>query len=256
MENKSTIILVGISSSFLLLIIFGVLQEREAKFLTLSSQWIFLSILPILVALFVGGYITKFKGFGVELESALKASVSTSIELKATDALADIPGDEKQSLEYLHNMSREKALSIRRLVFESGRKTYYALSVVREYLEKLPNLDFIEVRTKEGQFICYIPINFFKGQGDPSRYYQVDVEKLGRFVDAIEKDNVKASFSGIAISLVVKSSSSLVQVLKTMRDEKVDMVAVVSDSGRYLGVLFSRDVERKVADAVLRSKPA
>lgn len=256
MENKSTIILVGISSSFLLLIIFGVLQEREAKFLTLSSQWIFLSILPILVALFVGGYITKFKGFGVELESALKASVSTSIELKATDALADIPGDEKQSLEYLRSLPKEKALSIKRLVFESGRKNYYALSVVREYLEKLANLDFIEVRTKEGQFICYIPINYFKGGSDLSGYYQVDMEKLGRFVGAIEKENVRESFSNIAISVVVKSSNSLVQVLKSMRDEQVDMAAVVSDSGRYLGVLFSRDVERKVADAVLRSKPA
>jgi len=256
MENKSTIIFVGISSSLLLLIIFGVLQEREAKFLTLSSQWIFLSILPILVALFVGGYITKFKGFGVELESALKVSVSTSIELKATDALADIPGDEKQSMEYLRNMPREKVLSIRWLVFESGRKNYYAVSVVREYLEKLPNLDFLEVRSKEGQFICYMPVSFFKGRSDSDVYYHFDTEKLERFVGAIERDNVKASFPDIAISLVVKSSSSLVQVLKSMRDEQVDMAAVVSDSGRYLGVLFSRDVERKVADAVLRSKPA
>jgi hypothetical protein len=256
MENKSTIILVGISSSFLLLIIFGVLQEKEAKFLTLSSQWIFLSILPILIALFVGGYITKFKGFGVELESALKVSVSTSIELKATDALAEIPSSAKESIRYLENMPGEKLLSIRRLVFESGRKKYYAASAVREYLEKLTNLEFIEVRTKEGQFICYFPIKLFRGQRDRTRHYEVDMEKLERFVDAIEKDNVKASFSDIAISLVVKSSSSLVQVLKTMRDEQVDMAAVVSDSGRYLGVLFSRDVERKVADAVLRSKPA
>jgi len=256
MENKNTIILVGISSSFLLLIIFGVLQEKEAKFMSLSSQWIFLSVLPILVALFVGGYITKFKGFGVELESALKASVSTSIDLQATDALSDIPGDEKQSLDYLYNMPREKALSIRWLVFESGRRNYYTPNGIREYLEKLPNLDFIEVRAKEGQFICYIPINFFKGQSGPGGYHHFDMEKLGRFVGAIEQGNVQVSFSDIAISLVVKSSSSLVQVLKTMRDEQVNMAAVVSDSGRYLGVLFSRDVEKKVADAVLRSKPA
>ena len=256
MQNRNIIILVGISSSLLLLIIFGVLQEKEAKFLTLSSQWIFLSILPILVALFVGGYITKFKGFGVELESALKAPVSTSIELKATDALSDIPGDEKQSLEYLDNMPREKALSIRWLVFESGRKDYYAPDGIRGYLEKLPNLDFIEVRTKEGQFVCYIPINFFKERRDTGRYYHFGMEKLQRFVGAIEKGNVRESFSDIAISLVVKSSNSLVQVLKTMRDEQVSMAAVVSDSGRYLGVLFSRDVERKIADAVLRSKPA
>lgn len=255
MKNRTIIILVGISFSFLLLIIFGVLQEKEAKFLKLSSQWIFISILPILVALFVGGYITKFKGFGVELESALKASVSSSIDLKATDALSDIPGDEKQSLEYLHNMPRERALSIRWIVFESGRRNYYTPYGIREYLEKMPNLSFIEMRTKEGQFICYIPINFFKGQIDSGGYDRFDMEKLGRFVSAIEQGNVQESFSNIAISLVVKSSSSIVDVLKAMREEQVDMAAVISDRGKYLGVLFNRDVERKVANAVLRSKP-
>ena len=81
------------------------------------------------------------------------------------------------------------------------------------------------------------------------------MEKLRRFLDAIEKANVEESLRDTAISVVVKSSSSLVQVLKTMRNEQVDMAAVVSDSGRYLGVLFSRDVERKVADGVLGSEP-
>lgn len=82
------------------------------------------------------------------------------------------------------------------------------------------------------------------------------MEKLGRFVNAIEQGNVQESFSHIAVSLVVKSSISLVEVLKAMREEQVDMAAVISDRGKYLGVLFSRDVEKKVADAVLRSKPA
>jgi len=256
MQDRKKIIIAGISSSLLLLILLGILQEKGAKFLTLSNQWIFLSILPILIALFVGGYITKFKGFGVELESALKASVLSSIDLKATDALSDIPGDEKQSLEYLHNMPREKALSIRWLVFESGKRSYYTPYGIREYLEKLPNLSFLEVRTREGQFICYIPIHFFKGQIDSGGYDRFDMEKLGRFVNAIEQGNVQESFSHIAVSLVVKSSISLVEVLKAMREEQVDMAAVISDRGKYLGVLFSRDVEKKVADAVLRSKPA
>lgn len=255
MDKKSTILIIGTILSLLLLIIFGVLQEKEAKFLTLSNQWIVLSIFPIIVALFVGGYIAKFKGFGVELESALKASVSTSIELKATDALSDIPGDEKQSLSYLENMSKEKALSIKWLVFEYGRKNYYSPYAIREYLTKLPNLEFIEVQTKESKFICYIPIKGLKGEGNFIEYNQFDMEKIQRFVNAIENKKVLQAFSDLAISLVVKSSNSLIEVLKVMRDEQVDMAAVVSDSGRYLGVLFSRDVERKVANAVLRSNP-
>lgn len=85
-------ILIGAAASLALLLLFGVLQEREAKFLELSSQWILISIFPILVSLFVGGYISKFKGFGVELESALNTSVTTSVDLRATDALENLLG--------------------------------------------------------------------------------------------------------------------------------------------------------------------
>jgi len=248
--------LIGASVSVVLLLLFGLLQEREAKFLSLSSQWIVVSIMPILVALFVGGYITKFKGFGVELESALKETVSTSIELKATDAIADIPGDEKQSMEYLHRLSRTKALSIRWLVFELARRNYYSPYGIREYLMKLPNIEFFEVRTSKGEFVCYIPIGYFKKEGEIDEYELFDMNKMRQFVDAIEEGNVKESFAGIAISVFVKSSDSLVQVLKTLRNEHANMAAVISESGRYLGVLFSHDVERKIADAVLRSQSA
>ncbi len=252
MQDRTAAIAIGAGLSVLLLIGFGILKEIDAKFLNLSSQWIFISILPVLVSLFVGGYISKFKGFGVELESALNASVSASIELKATDAISDIPGDEKQSLEYLHNLPKDKALSIRWLVFESGRKGYYTPYGIKEYLEKLPNIEFLEVRTKEGSFVCYLPIDAFKLQGSSSERF--DMNQLEKFVRAIDIEDVKGQFLGVAISLTVKSSNSLVEVLRSMRDENVDMAAVASDSGRYLGVLFSRDVEKKVADAVLTSK--
>jgi hypothetical protein len=256
MKNKTLSIMLWGLVSISLLLIFGLLQERNAKFLALSSQWIFISILPIVVALFVGGYITKFKGFGVELETALKESVSTSIELKATDAISDIPGDEKQSMSYLQGMSREKALSIKWLVFELGRTNYYSPHGIREYLMKLPNIEFLEVRTEKGQFVCYIPISYFKREGIVDGFEHFDMEKIHQFIDAMAVGSIREKFSSIAISVAVKSSDSLVQVLKTLRNEHVNMAAVISENNRYLGVLFSHDVERKVADAVLRSQSA
>jgi len=239
-----------------LLLFFGILQDREAKFLSLSSQWIVISILPILVALFVGGYITKFKGFGVELEAALKEPVSSSIDLKATDVISEIPGDEKQSLEYLNRMSQSKALSIRWLVFTLGRRNYYTPQGIREYLMRLPNIEFLEVQTKEGQFSCYLPIVYFKRESVSDRYDLFDMDKIQRFIDALEEGNVKESFAGVSIFISVKNSDNLMQVLKTLREEQVNMAAVLSDQGRYLGVLFSQDVERRIADAVLKSQSA
>jgi len=256
MDNKTKTVLIGVCISILLLIIFGILQESEAKFLLLSNQWIFISITPVLVALFIGGYITKVKGFGVELEAALKESISTSIELKATDAIAKIPGDEKQSIEYLQRMSRQKALSIRWLVFELGRINYYSPLSIRKYLMELPNIEFLEVRTKQGQFVCYLPIEYFKREGAIDEYDLFDMDKIDKFIDALEGGKVKEKFMGIANSVFVKSNENLMKVLRTLRSENVNMAAVISEQDRYLGVLFSHDVERKIADAVIKSKSA
>jgi CBS domain-containing protein len=254
MENKKEIIAVGAIASVVLLLFFGFLQEEGAKFLNLPVQWLFVSILPILIALFVGGYITEFEGFGVKLKSILKAPVTTSVELKAADALADIPYDEKRSMMYLENMSIEKALSIKWLIFEFGKRNYYSIDAIQRYLEKMPNIEFFEVRTGKGQFVCYIPIKYFRDGENIRTGFNGD--KIYQFVAALEKGNVLERYSGIAITLVVKSDDSLVHVLKTLRSEQADMAAVVSNNGRYLGVLFSRDVEKRVVDAVLSSQSA
>jgi hypothetical protein len=255
MKGKTKIIVIGACISIVFLLSFGYLQEKEAKFLSLSSQWLFISIMPVLVSLFVGGYITKLKGFGLELESALKESVSTSIDLKASDAIANILGDKKQSMFYLANMPREKALSIKWLVFELGRINYYTPNEIRKYLYELPNIEFLEVHTRIGQFICYIPKSYFIKEGDTHKSDYFDLDKIQQFIYSIEESNVQEKFRGIAISVMVNSSDSLVQVLKVLREEQVNMAAVISEKSRYLGVIFSRDVERKVADAVLKSQP-
>lgn len=254
MESKTKTMIAGAVISILLLLFFGLLQEKGAKFLSLSSQWIFIAIMPILVALFVGGYITKFKGFGVELESALKETVSTSIELKASEAIADILGDEKQSMAYLRDMSIPKALSIRWLVFELGRKNYYSPQSIKTYLTKLSNIDFLDIRTKKGQFVCYLPKKYFKKEDAAIQDGLFDMDKIRQFIVSLENEEIEEKYAGIAISVAVKSTDNLMQVLKTLRDENVNMAAVTSEQGRYLGVLFSNDVERKIADAILKSQ--
>jgi len=75
-----------------------------------------ISILPLLLTLFLGGFITRFKGLGIELESTLKAPV-TSLKLTASDAIIDSPGNEKSSMMYLDNLSMEEKLSSRWLLF-------------------------------------------------------------------------------------------------------------------------------------------
>lgn len=247
--KKEKTLTYGTILSLLLLALFGRLQIENNEVLNLPSHWLAVAVLPLLVALFAGGFITRFKGFGVELETTLKAPVA-SLNLTASDIVADISCDEKRSSIYLDGLSTEKKLAPRWLLFRSGRKKYYTPDGVKKYLSELPNIEYFEIKSESGKFVCFIPISVFRSlPGNDNMDY--DKLKLQKLIDAIEEDNVPNTFSDSAITLKVPSEQGLVDVLRKLRSEKAGFAAVVSPSGKYLGVVFANDVERKIADSVL-----
>jgi hypothetical protein len=120
-KSKKKVLIIGSVISIIFISLFGYLQILDSKFLKLPPHWIAIAILPVLISLFVGGFITRFKGFGVELEAALQAPV-TSQNLIVADSVADIPGDEKGSLLYLSKLPDEKKHAIRRLLVNTTSK--------------------------------------------------------------------------------------------------------------------------------------
>lgn len=248
MKRKPIYVYFSILCSFILFLILGKLINQESKILDLSSEWIIFSIFPIIIGLFLGGYITRFKGLGFEIESAINEKIAPSIELVATEAIADIQGDEKRSIRYLENLSAKQKRSIKWLLFEIGKSDYYSHLAVEEYLRRLPNIEFFEVRTNTGNFVCYLPIEYFQNNG----YQNYDSEKIIKLIEAIENGNVIDQFPDIANPVFVLSDQKLVPVLKTLYEENIDQAAVISKRGRYLGVIFKRDVESKIAHSVLK----
>jgi len=55
-----------------LLIFFSTLQIFGSPIVQLPVQWLWISMMPILLALVVGGYIGKFKGAGLEFEPGMR----------------------------------------------------------------------------------------------------------------------------------------------------------------------------------------
>ena len=224
---------VGAALSAVLLLGFGALQEVGAAFLELPAQWFAVAILPLVLGLVVGGYIKSFKGFGVELEAALKAPVS-SVDLTAEDVVADITGDEKRSIDYLENLSPEKTRSMRRLLFVTGEGRNYTAWGITRYLEKLPNLAFFEVHSPSGEVLGFLPVRAVLDlDGRP------DDGVLENFVRALQSDGFSSSFPGAAATLRVHGGQSLVDVLNLMRAERAEFTAVMSPAGRYLGVVLA-----------------
>lgn len=252
MQQKRNTLIVGAISSLVLLSAFGWMQANDSRFLQLPAQWLAIAILPIVVALFIGGFITRFKGFGVELESTLKAPVN-SLDLTASDAVADIPGDEKRSFMYLDELPREKKKAIRWLLFKSGKSGYYTANGIERYMRELPNIEYFEIRSETGDFLCFIPIDAFR-ETNNHHEDRINYDKLEKLIEAIEEDKVSSAFSESAITLKVSSEQGLIDVIKTLRSEKTEFAAVVSPNGKYLGVVFANEVERRITDSVLATQ--
>ena len=170
------------------------------------------------------------------------------VQKEPVRSVADIPGDEKRSKGYLDSLPVEKARSIRWILFTAGRHAQYDAHAIGEYLRRLPNVDFLEVRSEAGDIIGFLPSRIVrKADGEP--HY----ERLETFVGAVESGELSRAFPGSAITLRVRSNQSLVEVLKKMRSERVELAAVISDEGHYLGVVLAREVERRIANSVLQA---
>ena len=82
----------GIAISILALMFLVIAAIEKWSFLELGAHWLAVAILPLLVGLLVGGYISSFKGFGIEFEAAVKRVVAE--KEVAEEAESDEGGEE------------------------------------------------------------------------------------------------------------------------------------------------------------------
>lgn len=203
--------------------------------------------MPLLAALIVGGYIKSFKGFGVELEASLSKSV-TNIELTATEAMDEVAGDDKKSIEYLHGLSPKDRRSISRLVLVQGRVDYYRPYALKTYLHELKGLEYIEIRNQQGQFVALLPISEFKHSTKNNN------NSLRDFIHVLEQSQVLQRYSRAVITKHITEDTGLIEALKAMRRYRIQQLVVLDESGVFQGVLMASSVEKRIVDNVLQAK--
>ena len=187
--KENTIFIVCFLVSVVLFGIFIALQLNKSTVLDINTRWLITAGIPILVGLIIGGYVTKFKGFGVELETRLKSPV-TILSLKAADAITFLPGDEKQSAGRLRSVSEAQIIRTKRLSFVTGRKSYYGIQAIIEYLRTFRNLEYFEIKKESNEFVCLIPIDLFRRllNSIEERLYDYNYNKLDNFINQLEKE--------------------------------------------------------------------
>lgn len=213
-----------------------------------------------MVALVCGGYIHKFKGFGLELESKLQAPVAV-LGLTVAHAAITMPGTEKENIRRLGESSGNELSDIKRLSFIMGKKDYYGQFAIIEYFKRLKHLEFVEVKRQTGAFVCLIPMSAFKTHREENRQSDIDYGEVysstvSRFITALEQETVLDEFHDVCILTTVRRSDGLINVLERLRSHNSEYAIVVSAEGKFSGVVTLRAIEKKIADDVLQTQKA
>lgn len=239
---------IAIVFSVLMLALFLYLQKNDSKMLNLEIKWIVVASIPLILAILRSNVIQKFKGFGIELETRLQESPIGIVNLEAVKALANLPSDEKQSILYLENLSKEKRMQTQRLTMREGRQNYYNPEAIRMYIKQLPNLKYFEILSSESKFVALIPIELFR-TGE-----FIDSTKISNLIDHIAEKETLNFLPPDIISDTVLESENIIKVLPLVRKSKYGLLPVISDSGNLIGVVTTDLIESKIADEVLAAQ--
>jgi hypothetical protein len=217
------ILILGLAVTFILLMIFIILQQFAPSAMQLDGKWIVVAAIPIILALIVGGYIKVIKGFGFELEVWTKKPVVTALDLKAGEFHRPTPrGIMKDTVNYLESLSVDHKRRITRLQFE--------------------------VVGPRGAFICLIPVGlFYFGK----ERHEANIDELRRFIQSLEDNFVMQLYGNDAVSFRIPANLSIIDVLELLYSQGVIAAVVENSRGSIIGVIYLSDIEKRIVNEVI-----
>ncbi len=209
-----------------------------------------MALIPVVIALFAGGYIKSFKGLGIELEARLK-SPAVTLDLKATDALESVEGTEKDTLENLFRLPKHILKKFNRLNFVQGRAGYYNGYAVEEYLNNMPNLQYIEIKDETDSFICLLPVTILTGDTNLTKCLPDDA-KIQDFIAHLENETVQSGYAECAFP-TFSQNDDLLRVYAALQENNADYGVLLTPERQLKGVVRKEDVQQRFADEVMKT---
>ncbi|MGH1358657.1 MAG: CBS domain-containing protein [Burkholderiaceae bacterium] len=254
-QHTFLVLCVGVSA-FLLLLFFR-LQYDGSPILGLKSQWLIVAGVPLLLGIIAGGYVKTFKGFGMEFETLLRTPVR-SVAVQVREVVAFPKSRAKESISRLDSMSISDRAGVGRLSFVLGLKNYYEESSIQEYLLRLPNVEYFEITRPTGEFYALVPVEHFRvsRRFDESISLDFNSEAIDQFTNALKESAFNVGLPFRYVTFQVMPDQDCIDVLRKLRASDLSVAAVVAPDGGLVGVARARDIERKIADAVLSAVEA
>lgn len=237
-------------SSFLLIILMA-FEGAGWKFMDLEAKWMLIAGAPILLALFVGGYIKNVKGFGLELEAELNGHRLPESVIDKTDVILSVK-TRKDSVVYLDQMEDVEKRKINSIQFIKGKRNYYDSYAVDEYLSMLPNVKYLEIINDKKEFLGVISAASFKKQNDPN-----NSDNIRNFIGYIEGEG-EGLFS--VVTDVVFIFDSLILAYKKLQSsnqttalKREGALPVLNEKKEMIGVISMQSIKNKIVQSVAQA---
>lgn len=245
MTKKVTILGAGCMISAALLIIFWGFKLYQPHLLELDAKWLTVAATPIIVALIIAGYISKFKFSGMELEMVGQKEVEDFpfLNNQTTDILTGTRMGEKLSVDELLTKDKSDREVVTVLSFELRLRNYYTAQAIETYLELMPNVRYFEFINKQKQFVGLVKID---------RRAIHEYETVRHWIQLMQQGNWKPI--GVFITdKAVGQTTTIIETYNIMVSESKDVVAIISEDSTYnvIGFVRKADIEKFLANKML-----
>lgn len=257
--RKHTALLSGAILSAALIALFLYFRWKHYPFLDLDVKWLIVAGVPLLLSLFLGGYIKTFKGLGVELEANLKKELPLSGLIEKVPEIETIRSIKKGILADVdaNNPKNDKYTLLQfSYLLENDPEKYFEYTIT-EYLNRLRNLKFIEI-VNNGKFNYIIPLSVFKDDnGNKS-------DKIKLLTDTLNNDEEINKAFPSAIADYVSENDTIIdayrKLLRSYRDIpddypiKLNYFLPVLDKGKHtVGVIYKQKLEARISEEVVKN---
>lgn len=141
---KPGVVVFGVIASIVLLALFLGLQAADSAVLELPSQWLWVSVVPVLVALVTGGFVGKLKAgaSGIEFESVEVGGQKLTVQEVSEKLGRDIEDLQKKVSELRQHLQQEaqpaaitgtvtRTTPVRRILWVDDQPTNNAFEIAR-----------------------------------------------------------------------------------------------------------------------------
>ena len=211
-KAEHNVLFVGFILSSSLLIGFSRPQNSDLIYLELPQAWFFVSAVPIILALFVGGFIRKGSFAGFEFEGSSEKAAELIIPA-TSEVVANLTDIGKGSSDKLKKLTVDQKRNIKILRFKQNLHNTYNDDIIYEYLDTLLNISYFRIE-REGRPSQYISVNALKLfcfsrqlndiQGGSSRLSSTE-----RFLSALKDDRILDEFGHYEVVLLFRTGLRL-----------------------------------------------